>query len=302
MKYLITLVLGLIVWPAVSQVDLRLNLEEGKSYTQNTQSNASIVQNLMGQEIKIDVGLKGQMTFTVDKANQDNYEMTVRFDNLMMSMGSLQGKTEFDSENPKEGDAYSQILSNVIGKPFNITMSKTGEIVDIKNMDQVWESAFADQNISATEKAQILSQLNQTYGAKAMKGNIEMVTAIFPESKVNLGDTWTNSVRLASGMEGELKTEYTYEGTENGLNKISGKGAIETLDKDAYLNVNGLDLKFDMTGSMNSEIKVDQSSGWIVEATINQTIDGTASMKGNEQMPNGLTIPMKINTEMNVSN
>ena len=49
---------------------------------------------------------------------------------------------------------------------------------------------------------------------------------------------------------------------------------------------------------MDSEIKVDKNTGWIIEAIINQSITGDAYIKENPQLPNGMKIPMTMINEM----
>jgi hypothetical protein len=59
---------------------------------------------------------------------------------------------------------------------------------------------------------------------------------------------------------------------------------------------------YNIKGSMTSEIKVDRASGWIIEAKISQKMKGDSHVKGNPQMPNGMTIPMETATETVVTN
>lgn len=59
-----------------------------------------------------------------------------------------------------------------------------------------------------------------------------------------------------------------------------------------------MDMKFNMNGTMISDIKVDKKTGWVLEAKITQDITGEAQVKGNAQMPDGLTLPMTIKTEI----
>ena len=289
---------------AISQAQqkLQLNLKKGRSYKQVTYNDASITQNIMGQDLKITLGVQSTMTFLVVNANRNDYDMEVSFDNMNLSMGSLQGNLEFDSENPADDDAYSQIMSGVVGESFHIKMSRSGKVLEISGIEAIWEAAFADQNISGSEKAQIMTQLNQTYGSDAIKGNIEMVTAIFPEDKVSQGDRWTSEVEVNSGAKAIATNTYVYKGTQDGLHQIAGSGTITTSKEGTVINTNGMELTMNLNGTIESEISVNAASGWIVKARINQKIDGTADIAGNAQMPDGFSIPMKIRNEMTITN
>lgn len=296
------LLLSFLLLDVSAQTRLELNLKAGETYRQSTSNNASVTQNIMGQEITINLGIKGIMDFKVINELSDSYDMEVAFQEMSLNMGSLQGSQQFSSENPDETDTFSKILSGMTGQTFSVRMSKKGTILEIDNVEELWEAAFRDQNVSEAEKAQILTQLMQTYGPESIKGNIEMVTAIFPDNEVKLGDQWTNEVNLATGMKGLATTTYLYESQQGNFNLISGKGTITTGEEDAYMETNGMKLKMDLNGDMRASIIVDAESGWIVDATINQDINGSATMEGNAQMPGGLTIPMKVTNEMTITN
>jgi len=147
-------------------------------------------------------------------------------------------------------------------------------------------------------KAQIIN----AYGGKALKGNIESVTAIYPDNPVGIGDQWTVNTNLEAGMTGKVTSDYEFVELAEDYALIKGESTIETADKDAYIESNGMPMKFDMNGSMTSEIKVEKKSGWIVEALIHQEMEGVAHIKENEQLPEGMKIPMSISSESKITN
>jgi hypothetical protein len=49
---------------------------------------------------------------------------------------------------------------------------------------------------------------------------------------------------------------------------------------------------------MKSEIVLDKATGWVIEAKINQEMQGKVYIKKNEKLPDGLTIPMVMKNSM----
>ena len=129
-----------------------------------------------------------------------------------------------------------------------------------------------------------------------------MVTAIFPDKPVNRGDKWTINTKLESGMSAEMTTDYEFTDLTSDYALINGNSTIKTADKDAYIESNGMPMKYDLTGSMISEIKVDKNTGWIVEAKIKQEIKGDAYIKENPQVPSGMKVPITMINEMVIHN
>lgn len=305
MKKIINLILFSIVLTScqAQKTDLSLNLEKGKEYKQVTNSKAKIIQEINGQKINVTMTIKGEMSYKVVSVNPTDYDMDVKYKSLTMTMGLPQGNMEFSSDKNNERDIFSKLLSKMIEKPFNVKMAKNGKILEVNKIESMIESLFKDfSNIPENKLAQIEAQLKKAYGEKAFKGNIEMVTAIFPDKPVKKGDNWTITTNLESGMSGLMTTDYELIELGSDYAMIKGNSSIQTANKDAYIKSNGMPTKYDMSGSMISEIRVDKETGWIIEANAKQEIKGDAYIKENPKMPNGMKIPMKMINKMEITN
>jgi len=305
MRTLFTLFFALIViTPCQSQnADLSLKLEKGNEYKQTIVSKATVVQEVTGQKISMVMTISGAMSFLVKDIAENGYNMEIKYEKLSMSMQMPQGSLEFTSEKNDPNDIFSTILGAMINRPFEITMSKLGKVTEIKNVEDLWEGAINQfEQLPEMQREQIKAQIMKAYGADALRGNIEMVTAIYPDNKVNYGDKWTVNTTLESGMSANMSTEYEFAELTSDYALIKGNSIIETADKDAYIESNGMPMKYDLKGSMGSEIKVDKNTGWILEAKIKQEIKGDVYIRENPQMPNGMKIPMTMINEMVVKN
>lgn len=305
MRTIFTLIfVSIILSPCKSQsTDLSLKLEKGTEYKQITNSKATIIQEVNGQKINMVMTINGTMTFLVKEITEIGYDMDTKFEKLSMSMQLPQGTMEFNSEKNDINDIFSTILGAMKNKTFNVTMSKTGKIIEVKNVESLWETAINQfDQLPKMQKEQVKAQIVKAYGPEALKGNIEMVAAIYPENPVNKGDKWTISTNLESGMPAKMSTDYEFTELTSDYALIKGNSTIKTADKDAYIESNGMPLKYDLKGSMISEIKVDRNTGWIIEALINQEIKGDAYLKENPQMPDGMKIPMTMINEMVIKN
>jgi hypothetical protein len=52
---------------------------------------------------------------------------------------------------------------------------------------------------------------------------------------------------------------------------------------------------------LSADFIVNKKSGWIVEARINQDVKGTAQIKDNPKIPGGMSIPMSIKGETEIT-
>ena len=281
---------------------LELNLTKGETYTQQMASSMSILQTINGQEVKTNMSVHGKMTYKVIDIQNSVYEIEVRYESLALKMSMPGGTMEFSSEKNDANDILSTLLGVMKNKPFLVKMTKTGKVNEVKNIENLFSDMFSKTpTLNEMQQQQIRQQLMQAYGEQAFKGNLEMCSAIFPDSTVTKGDKWVIKTKLESGMAANMETSYELKETEDTFYIISGISKIATADKDAYIQSNGMPLKYDMTGTMTSEIKINRKTGWVIESKTSQTIQGTAQIKDNPQMPGGMSIPMTMNNEMTVT-
>lgn len=274
---------------------IELNLTKGETYSQTMISNLTIKQNLNGQPFDMTMDIEGKMSYKVLDIQNSVYEIEVQYKNLLMKMGLPNGTMEFSSEKEDENDIFSTLLGVLKDKPFIVKMTKSGKVNEVQNIDQLFANMFDKfPQLTEEQKLQIKSQLMQAYGEKAFKGNLEMTSYIFAEAPVSKGDKWVNKTRIESGMGGDMETTYELTETDGEFCVISGTSKIATADKDAYIESNGMPLKYNLNGTMTSSYKVNKKSGWIVDAKISQSMKGTAFIKDNPQLPGGMAIPMTV--------
>lgn len=281
---------------------LQLNLTKGETYTISIASNAAITQSLNNQQVNMNMNIVGKMAYKVIEIRDSVYDMEVTYQSLSMKMDLPNGIMEFSSEKNDEFDIFSRLLTLIKNKPFLVVMTNSGKILEVKNIESIFSGLF-DQfpQLNDAQKQQVKDQLMQAYGEKAFKGNLEMVSAIFSESPVSKGDKWIIKTQLESGMSANMETNYELKEIDDTKIVIAGDAKIETADKEAYIQTNGMPLRYDLKGTMISGITLNRKTGWIVEAKVDQNISGTAQIQANPQMPGGMIIPMNMKNSMTMT-
>lgn len=301
--YTLALTILFLTFAQAQKTTLSLKLETGKEYKQKTDSKVTIEQDVSGQKMSIAMNIKGSMSYLVKSFENSNYDLEVEYESLSMIMDMPQGKMEFSSENKDSEDVFSKIVVEMVNKPFQVIMTNTGKIIKVNGIETLFDTAFEKfPQIPEAQLNQIKAQLMNAYGEKAFKGNIEMISSVFPKNPVIVDESWVINTKLESGFAADVTTTYTFKEENQDYHLIIGSSKIKTTDKDAYIKTNGMDMKYDLTGAMTSEIKLDKTSGWIIEAKMDQKIQGDAHIKENEQIPNGMKIPMIIKSETVITN
>jgi|AntDeeMinimDraft_5_1070356.scaffolds.fasta_scaffold01247_3 hypothetical protein len=287
--------------------DLGLNLKKGEKYTQSTNSQIKINQNVNGQDINTEMTVEGTMDFMVTDIENGIFKMDASYDKMKTavgmggSMSATLNKMEYSSESPDSSDVFSSVLASMTGKTFQIYIDKTGEITEVQNLMNLWKESIESSDQTGQMQSQIRSQLMKSYGEKALKGNLEMATHIYPGHPVKKGEKWTTETQMSSTFKANIKTDFHLAEITKDYAIIKGNSTIKTLDNDKYVEQSGMKMNYDISGTMTSEIKVDRKSGWIIKSTIDQKMDGTVKIK-SPQLPSEMEMPMSMTNHLTVTN
>jgi len=284
-----------VVVAQAGKVKMMLNLEVGKTYEMKTVTEASILQNVMGHDMKIDMTVKGDMAYAVENKVDDLYEVDVRYTKLTMEMKMPQMTMTFSSETPDAKDPLSPMLVQLTKSSFQVKLTEAGELKEVTGLDSLMNSLFDSLgDLPEAQKAQMKKQLSDSYGTEAFKSNMGGVLSILPDRPVKEGDTWNRVVKIESGMALSQDITYTYLGEKDGCYLIGGEGKVSTPEGAAGMEANGVKMSFDMHGDVKMELRVDKQTGWVSGGTSSQNIDGKTKIEGNEQMPNGMEMKMTL--------
>ncbi|WP_420387711.1 DUF6263 family protein [Roseivirga sp.] len=301
MKYFLSIVL-ISLNIHFAKHDLGLKLKIGETYSQTMVSEANIDQDIMGTSQTMVMEISGKFSFEVKSEKNGVYTTDVQYDYLSLKTTTPFGETLSSSEEGYD-DIMSTVLRNMRGKVFTVMLQKNGRIQEIIDLDNLYSDIFNSlPPISEEQKEQIVSQMKQAYGEAAFKGNLEMVTAIFPENEVEKGDKWNTKVKLESGMSGTLDNTYTLSQIEADYILIEGSSKFSTEDKEAYVDVQGMPTKYLLKGDVISSYKIDPETNWTIEAKITQDISGKVEIKDNPNVPGGMEIPMTLTSKITVTN
>lgn len=288
--------------------NLSFNLQKGNTYYQTLTSLSVINQTLGSQIMEIKVNMTCRVSYKVNEINNNQYNLDVKYESLSMKMFLPNNMTmEFSSENKEEtSDQMSAIFSKVMKAltqtPFQMELTKKGKIISIKNIDAIFEKMFSSfPSMSPEQKAQIKSQIGQSFGPDQFKSNFEMMMAIYPEQPVAIGEKWKTESISNALMSLKASSEFQLINQEGELNTIKGKSQIVVVDKNAFVNTNGIEMRFDMTGEQVTELKVNKRTGWVEAGKLTQSLKGKAITKDSPQTPGGMAIPMDIVTTMNLA-
>ncbi|HEY2580299.1 MAG TPA: DUF6263 family protein [Mucilaginibacter sp.] len=300
MKYLLSLffLLFVVISVRAQKVRLTLNLTRGKTYYMVSSASSNISQIINTENNKINLATSFKIAFKVTDVSDSVYNMEASYQSLSLKVRTVNGNAEIDSKDSTNKAVQSEIAAAIINKPFSIIITKSGKVRSAENVENMINHVFNDfKQVDTAKKELIKSQFIQSFGGKALKEHLEIATSIFPDGLVKKNKKWTRTLKLESTITANLQTNYKLLEITSDSFLVHAESPVVTDNNAGESMINGLPVKYHLTGTMVSDIRADKTTGWVTELKSKQILKGDLEIIDNPKVPDGATIPITINNE-----
>lgn len=330
MKYKLFILFSIISYLCHGQkIKLELNLTPGKSYTQCIVEYTSAKQ--PQNDPKKSDSSQHQYTnsyyrikYSVVKQSNSYYELKARYDSLTLVTSFSTRYLEITSGNKKKDppplttlqaiikntvndkkyNDYTSVLRELLKKTFTVKMSRTGRIIEVKNIDSLITRIIdKNQYLTSNSKEVTKRELINDFGDSALKGRLKMYNPVFADSVISKGGKWQVNSTFGSKSSANALTTYELLDISDKECLISATSKVVTPNKELLIEKDGLKLKTDFAGTVTYNFKIDRSSGWVIRSKIEQNLKGTITpiINSDNKSPE-VTIPVEGTTKIAISN
>ncbi len=249
------------------------NFQKGTGY--NYEMVWDMDQQVMGQENKISV--LGNYSIAVTEEKGDLKTLEVTFQRFVMDMSMMGMDMNIDTDKPvtleEEVDfredpsgIMAKMFGAIKGKIFRLTVNKEGDITEVTGFDAIVNSMMDSLTIPDEAKSQMRVVASQQFNEQSIKDQFAHAFFIFPNKKVNVGDSWSKRFQSGGQTPSDYSTVYTV---------VSIDGDHVNLDTKTIISaVAGSQV--DLTGEQSGTLVVDSKSGLVKHAEFTQDIKGEA--------------------------
>jgi len=130
-----------------------------------------------------------------------------------------------------------------------------------------------------------------------IKNMLSDMIMVFPDRPVGIGDSWTAKMILASqSLPIEIDGTYSVKASKKGV-VIVDVSSKRHLDDEA-VPIGKARMK--IAGSYQGTLEIDEASGWVIRSKANMKFSGEMKIDANKQMPQGMTVPISIESAITV--
>ena len=126
------------------------------------------------------------------------------------------------------------------------------------------------------------------------------MTIAFPSWPVGIGDSWTDKETMSVGFPIEIDNTYTLKERTNGVAIVDISSKMNLGEKGASIDMGPMKMNMEMKGSYQGTSEINEANGWMIRSKMNMQLAGQVKIAPNEQMPEGITMPMSIESVITI--
>src|SRR5476651_2691563 len=217
-------------------IKLGLNLTRGQTYYLISTTNAAVTQTYQGQQHVTNTIINSRISFRVIGIRDTLYDMEVKYESLSLKMKFPGGDMTYSSDRADPTDPSSSILFSFKNQPLTAVISKSGNLVLITGIGQIFENIINRfPGLDAEQKTQMRTMMSQSFGEQAFRSNFEMAVPIFPSVPVRKGAFWTSDTQLLTAGQTNVHSIYQLSDITDTFYQINVSSTITYADKDKFV-------------------------------------------------------------------
>jgi len=281
-------------------VPLQLKLDKGKTYYQRTMVEQRFTQTVMGQQQVIDQSMgTGLKLDVLDVDSQGNMRIRQTFNWSRFKAAGPMANVDYDSAKPATQATGAEPFAAILGQSYVIKVSPKGQVLDVNGVDELRE-AVLKKLPAGGEAGPALNILDPYFKKQSVKEMTENLLAVYPEKPVEVGESWTEKKVLTLGFGMITESKWTLQKREAGVATIAATNSIRSNPDAPLMDAQGMKIRFDVSGTSESTIRVDEATGLILIDQAQSQLKGQIKLSTSADGPSMMDIPVIFDTTSKV--
>jgi len=276
----------------------RLHPEVGKKYlyTIKTATNTKLEVN----DKTIETGNRSEIgiVYEIVKDTSNNLLIKLTYNKIYIVLQ----KTDMEDEiidadkDAAQRTTVEQLLSTIKGSSILLTINAAGDIISSTGSKEITDKIIGGLSDGDVKMKQLVQQLLSKFtGEGFIQDNLKEGFKLFPDSAVNVGDTWNKKTSQSADISFESLTKYALTSLEDNIAYIETVGQISS-GKNTTSNIMGQQVTTNLNGEQTGNFKTDISTGMLQSGKTDISIKGTIQVSGRE-----VPVTLKIKKEIVLS-
>lgn len=280
------------------KLEIHPRFAKGESHTVSATLDQTISQTVGEKQVQTHQNLQIVYTVTVDDLDDHGVAtLSVRYDSIRLDSTGPAGQLSYDSQQPN-GTSPPVAIAALVGQSFQATVNPIGIVQNIRGLDRLLAAAISQITLDEGPLRQAVEKtLRQQLDPANVKLLMQNLFGVLPNHPVGVGETWPKHIDSHTGPSVATDANYVLKARDNGVAIIGLTGRCAT-PANAAMDAALTKVSYDLSGSLDGEFQIQESTGWTWLATINQSLTGTVTLRAPSVAPQ--IVPISITAKLKI--
>lgn len=279
------------------KVQLQYALQKGDRFAYEIHTLQSVDQEVMGEARESLMDMTQVIQVEVVEVREDGfYELALNLSQLRISGSGIPGDVAFDSQAGNLPSILQDAMGVMETEPISLIMDQKGRVDQIRFPEGILDlvSGLADPT---NPEFQLLAPVLQQWGAESslMQAVAGFLPVYPPQKKIKTGRAWESQSSLDQMVSFGISTRTMVSEVRDQEIILSQQSAISVNEDTKSMEVNDVQMDYDLNGEKNASLTLDSQSGLLLISESVTTISGVIRIS-SDQIPEPFAIPLLINS------
>lgn len=280
-------------------VMLSLDLKKGNLYKVEIDRKNKITENINNEKVEVECKIKtAYLCNVVNRDDNKNSEIKVTIDSININHSENKGQKNVEIYNnvTENWNKLLEIYSVFVGKSFKVKIGQYGKVKAIIGIEDLMKNVLKELNIKdEKEREEVKNAINTEFGDKAILKRIERVTAVYPNKKVKVGDTWKKKTSASDKFPVESENSYKLKESEDGTSEIEVQSNIKINNNVEPIIKDGMKIIYeDINGSEKGVTNINEDTGFIKSTESESKYSGNIKILSEDASKGTQIVPINI--------
>jgi len=304
---LAVMIAGLLAGDALAQgaekVELRLRLKKGDVYHVKQSVEQKITQEFQGQKMEIAQTFGFGYLYVVQEVDPESTAtIKITYDSVAMKQDGPMGHVEYDSTHPPGPvPMQAKAFAGMLGLGFTMKITPEGEVKEVKGVDAMLQKMLENSGLPEGPMRDGMAQgLKKQFSDEGMKEMMSQMTGFYPKEPVGAGEKWKREIKISKTLPMIIDSTYTLKSRKDGVATIDAVMVVKPNPKGEPMDMGVMKVGYKLGGKQQGSFEVNEATGMVKTSRLKQKLSGTIVIEGMPNQPEGMTLPMAIESDVKV--
>ena len=229
----------------------------------------------------------------IGRDSSGNFLLTSKYSDIHIYSKNGDTENDYDASGEDNLELFSRMLAALENATIITTLTPAGVVKDVKGYDEMGEKFI--QSFTATDelqKVEMKKQWDQVIGKSFIRGNMDQLFKMFPDSAVHVGDKWKLDTDAVNELNLKIKTIYELKDIDEDITTLESEGILA--NEKVQGNLMGYDVTANLSGKITGEYEHETKTGMLLKSRVSSKMEGTIEVMGRE-------VPVTIRTLLSIT-